>query len=122
MNRSALAALAALLLAGCGPFNWTPTSPTPVPRGCCGWPDFERPNIPVVAQAADDTWAAKAFGVYGNDAVHTCLAAFHQDLVKGELDTGVPAKPLSYRTQLAEFMCACARGQSAEACPDVLAD
>jgi hypothetical protein len=114
------ATLAVLLLGGCGDESYKP-----MPMGC--WavaPSSPTPGLALTASAAksDDVWATTTFAVYGNDAVQTCLAAFHQDLVKGEFDTGVPAKPPSYRTQLAEFMCACARGQSAEACPGVLAE
>jgi hypothetical protein len=111
MHHALLATLAALLLGGCG-------------RGIPGDGPLARAPAPEAAQlspatdAADDAWAEHAFALYGEAAVHTCLAAFHQALLDGDADMGLRGKPLSYRAYLAEFMCDCARGQSPQACPE----
>ncbi len=67
-------------------------------------------------RAADEARATRVFAVYGNDAVFTCLAAFHREAVNGGADIAAAA---SYRAQLAAFLCDCARGQSAVACPNL---
>ena len=61
----------------------------------------------------------KAFAIYGADAVNTCLAAFHSEILHGgaDLDVGELGKPQGYRFLLAEYMCACARGTSKDECP-----
>jgi hypothetical protein len=115
MNKAMLAALGILTVTGCGPFlpnnfGWTVDTSSV--------PDAGQVSA-VVAHAADDAWAASAFALYGKDAVHTCFAAFRDDLAHGDLDTGAPGKPLTYRASLADFMCNCARGQSAEPCPEL---
>jgi len=112
MNKATLAALFILAVAGCGPLDkmdwkWA-TSPLP-DAGQVGAAE---------ARASDDVWAEKAFALYGQAAVQTCLRAFHLDLVNGDVESGLRGSRLSYRGSLADFMCACARGQSAEACPD----
>jgi hypothetical protein len=71
-----LATLTVLLLGGCGAPN-----PQPMPMGC--WSvatSSPTPGQALTANAtkSDDAWAASAFALYGKDAVHTCLAAFHQ--------------------------------------------
>jgi hypothetical protein len=110
--KAMFAALGILASAGCGPLDkidwkWA-TSPLP-DAGQLGAAE---------AKASDDVWAEKAFALYGGAAVETCLTAFHQDLVNGDGGLGFRGKGVSYRGSLADFMCACARGQSAEACPE----
>ncbi len=114
MNRAILAAVGILTVAGCGPL---------FPDH---WMTFDTISVPdagdataAAVHAADDAKATRVFAVYGNDAVHTCLAAFHREVVNGGADTAAAATPLSYRAQLAAFLCDCARGQSAVACPDL---
>jgi hypothetical protein len=63
------------------------------------------------AEASADLWAVEAYGMYGSSAVETCLAAFHVQFSK---DGGAAA---SYRSSLAEYLCACAQGQSQRPCP-----
>ena len=108
-RKAMLLALGILSLAGCGPiippFHWNMDS---------SGADAGQASA-VVAHAQDDGWASDAFAVYGQDAVHTCLAAFRQDLAHGEVDGLVEE---NYRVHLSDFMCSCARGQSAEACPE----
>ena len=112
MNKAMLAALVVLAVTGCGPLDkmdWK-MARSPLPdAGQVGAAE---------ARASDDVWAEKAFALYGEAAVQTCLRAFHQDLVNGDVEVGFRAKGVSYRCSLADFMCACARGQSAEACPE----
>jgi hypothetical protein len=106
MKTTLLAALAALALVGCGPSQ----------------PSEARSNQLVVDRTERDTdrWARSAYAVYGEAAVETCLAAFHASQRTASADPVEPGShgaPASYREQLADFMCACARGQSAEECP-----
>jgi hypothetical protein len=113
MNKALLAALSILTVTGCGPL---------IPDHLMSFDTISVPDAGVVTAAAthdaDDAWATGAFALYGKDAVHTCLAAFHQDVVNDNPGNGEPGKSLSYRAQLADFMCNCARGQSAEGCPE----
>jgi len=115
MNKALLAAFSVLAVVGCGPL---------IPEH---WPSFDSVPVPdaggvmsAAIHAEDDAWATSAFAPYGKDAVQTCLAAFHQDLVKADPGTSATEKPLSYRASLADFLCACARGTSAEACPEAV--
>ena len=114
-----LTTLAVLLLGGCGPSNmqsmpigcWSvaPSSPAPGPA------------LAATATKSDEAWAASAFARYGEAAVETCLEAFRQEAVNGAVDRDTRGDSTPSRAHLAAFMCDCARGQSAEACP-TLAD
>lgn len=80
----------------------------------CGQGDLRRADpsagqTETSSQQSADLWAEGAFGIYGIDAVATCLAAFHGDY---KAEQGV-----DYRAQLAGYLCACARGTSKQACP-----
>ena len=87
-----------------------PSSPTP-----------GQPLSTNVTQS-DEAWAARAFARYGEAAVETCLKAFRQEVANGVVDTDARGEPVQTRVHLSAFLCECARGQSAEACPDVLTD
>jgi hypothetical protein len=107
MKTPLFAALVALTLVGCGPSQ----------------PSEARSSQAVSNQsdASADAWAEKAYAIYGKDAVQTCLAAFHASLSSDAPDTGAPGGytgRASYRERLGDFMCACARGTSARACPE----
>lgn len=105
MKTTLFAALAACTLLGCGQ----------------GQPsDARSPQLVDQAQRSADAWAKSAYAIYGEAAVETCLAAFHaarQSAASAQVDPGTHQGLISYREQLADFMCACARGQSIEACP-----
>jgi hypothetical protein len=116
MHQAMLAALAALLLGGC--FKWGTPRPGDMDGVSRAALSDAGADSAADARAADDAWAASAFALYGADAVQTCLTAFHQELADGATDMGLRGKPLSYRAYLADFLCDCARGQSAEACPE----
>ncbi len=109
-KKATFLALGLLTLAGCGPL---------LPDNFFKWhvdasgADAGQASA-VVLHAQDDAWASAAFALYGQDAVHTCLVAFRQDVSARELE----AAGRDARASLADFMCRCARGQSAEACPE----
>jgi hypothetical protein len=101
-----LAALVAIAVAGCG-------------EGVRSDARNSAASIASVDSAAD-AWALRAYAMYGEDAVRTCLAAFHVDYQASVNDSVRDpfVKPIvDYRAALAEFMCACARGQSQLSCP-----
>lgn len=115
-TRALFATLAVLLLGGCGA-----PDPKPMPFGC--WsvaPSSLAPGQALAANAtkSDEAWAASAFARYGEAAVETCLQAFRQEADHGAVDVDTRGEPTRDRAHLAAFMCACARGQSAEACPN----
>jgi hypothetical protein len=97
MKTTILAALVAMTVAGCG----------------AGEADARRADQAAAASAypSADAWAEQAFGIYGEDAVRTCLAGFHAQSV------GAAGNAADYRAELAQYMCACARGQSQQQCP-----
>jgi hypothetical protein len=105
MKTTLFAALVALTLIGCGP-----SQPS----------DARSQAATSQADLAADAWAEKAYAIYGRDAVETCLAAFHAARASGTVDVeaGSHAGRTPYRERLADFMCACARGTSAQACPE----
>jgi hypothetical protein len=111
-KKATFLALGLLTLAGCGPLFQLPNPPFKWDVDASA-ADAGQASA-VVTHAQDDAWASGAFALYGQDAVHTCLAAFRQDVSPGELE----AAGQDYRASLADFMCSCARGQSAQACPE----
>ena len=115
MHKAILAAFGLLTVAGCGPLfpdKW------PISFDTSSGPNAGQANA-IAALAENDAEAKKAFAAYGEDAVRTCLGAFHVDLVSGDFDAGSAGKAQSYRNRLGIFMCDCARGTSAEACPEL---
>jgi hypothetical protein len=83
--------------------------------GCGG--EGVRPAASLAAQpvtseeASANLWAENAFGIYGRNAVDSCLAGFQ---VENREFNGAADE---YRAHLADYMCACARGQSKLPCP-----
>ena len=118
MKTTLLAAVLALSLAGCGqdgPSYGARSSQVgakaPDPGARANNPADLPENAPINA------WALRAYAIYGKDAVETCFAAFRSALSDGAVETDARGKPLPYRALLVDFLCECARGQSAEACP-----
>jgi len=118
MKTTLLAAVIALALAGCGQDG--PSYGARSSQVGAKAPDpGARANNPadLPDNAAINAWALRAYSIYGKDAVETCFAAFRSALSDGAVETDARGKPLPYRALLVDFLCECARGQSAEACP-----
>lgn len=96
MKMTILGAVVGLALAGCGQGDLRKAGPSAGQSGTS-------------SQQSADLWAEGAFGIYGIDAVDSCLAAFHDDYKAGQGG--------DYRAELAAYLCACARGTSQRACP-----
>jgi hypothetical protein len=98
MRTAILAALVAMTLTACG--------------GGDADSDARRAN-PAVASPdpGADLWAEQAYAQFGESAVYRCLAGFHAKYIGAAGNAG------DYRTELAQYMCACARGPSQQECP-----
>jgi len=98
MKTAILAALVAMTLTACG--------------GGDADSDALRAN-PAVASPdpGADLWAEQAYAQFGERAVYACLADFHAEYKGSGGNAG------GYRSALAEYMCACARGRSQQECP-----
>jgi predicted small lipoprotein YifL len=114
MKTPVFAAILALSLAACGK-----DGPTYNPGARSAQPDARSVNpVDLAANAAANAWALKAYEeIYGKDAVLSCFAAFREAKRSGEVQTDGRGHPLPYVIDLADFLCECARGQSAEECP-----
>jgi hypothetical protein len=97
VKRTGLAVVVALALAGCGGGD----IPSEVPGA----------DPSAAAERDADLWAQNVFGIYGLNAVETCLAGFHAEF------QAINSGAANYRAELAEYLCGCARGQSPAPCP-----
>jgi hypothetical protein len=79
--------------------------------GCGGGSVRTEGPAATAAQASADLWAQSVFGIYGQNALDSCLAGFHHQFKASNGD------PADYASELAQYMCACARGQSELPCP-----
>jgi hypothetical protein len=95
VKTTGLAVVVALALAGCGGGDVRSELPGADPSAAA-------------SERAADLWAENVFAVYGRNAVETCLTGFHAEFSGGAAD---------YRAELAQYVCACARGQSPTPCP-----
>ena len=86
LKTTGFAVVVALALAGCGGGDVRPAAPGADPPA-------------VSNEASADLWAVQAYGIFGHDAVETCLAAFHEEFNK---NNGAAS---AYRSELAEFLC-----------------
>ena len=93
-----LAVVAAVALAGCGGGSVRTEGPG------SGQPA-------TAAEESADLWAQSVFGIYGQNALDSCLAGFHHEF------KATNGNPAAYRSDLAQYMCACARGESLLSCP-----
>ncbi len=98
LKTTGFAFVVALALSGCGGGDVRPAATgADAPAGS--------------TEASADLWAVQAYGIYGLDAVERCLAAFHEEFNK---NNGAAS---AYRSDVAAFLCSCAKGDSPLPCP-----
>jgi hypothetical protein len=100
-NPFILTALVTVALAGCGEG-----------AGGSGVRGANQNSAPENASA--DLWAEQAYSIYGKAAARSCLFAFEAGYPAEESVRGSTG---GYRAALADYMCACARGESPHPCP-----